>query len=446
MKKLAALVKKRGPVPHKRDRTQQLTRNGLIAAAVFFGGLFVWTVIAPIENAVVASAKIEVESNRKDVQHLEGGIVSKIHVRENERITRGALLIEFEETPARTRLAVVEAQLSDQLARAARLAAERKDALDIDEFPLPVGASEAFRTRLKDALAAQTDAFKARRKARLTRTDVLESRKAQLARRVEGLQTQVASVKRQIDLLRQELEGAKSLAKKGLTPKTRILALERGVETLNAGLGRHIADIAQTEEALGAAALEVVQAETGFREEIAREYADTQTAIAKLDEERVAAQDALKRTKLRAPRDGRVLNLAVHTIGGVVRPGEAVMSIVPEDDPLVVAARVAPNDIEKIYPGAKARVRFSSLGGAAAPQLDTKVLSVSADEMEDRRTGDVYFRALIELPEDTVASITETPLSPGMPAEAYIRTGRLSPLAYFTKPLTDAFARTFRED
>jgi HlyD family type I secretion membrane fusion protein len=427
-------------------RTRSLIRNGTIAAGAFFGGLLLWSVVAPIENAVVATATIEVESNRKDLQHLEGGIVSAIHVRENDRVAQGDLVLEFDETPSKTRLAVVEAQLADQMARAARLAAERRDAEAMKSVLPPENASDDYRTRLRDAWAAQADAFAARRQTRLTRAEVLESRKAQLDKRIAGLEAQAASVRRQIDLLGQELDGAKTLAKKGLTPKTRILALERGVEGLNSALGQHIADIAQTEEALGAATLEKVQVETEFREGIAREYAETQTSIAKLQEERVAAYDALRRTKIRAPRDGRVLNLSVHTLGGVVRPGEPVMTIVPEDDPLILTARVAPGDIEKIYPGADARIRFSSLSGSKSPEVTTQVLSVSADGMNDPQTGEVYFRAVLDLPEDRLGKLVETPLSPGMPAEAYIKTGRQSALAYFVKPLTDAFARTFRED
>ncbi|MFP3942323.1 MAG: HlyD family type I secretion periplasmic adaptor subunit [Alphaproteobacteria bacterium] len=432
--------------PRRGDGARRIILQGAVAATVFFGGLVAWTVGAPIESAVVVQATVEVESNRKAVQHLEGGIVKAIHVRENATVDAGDLLVEFDETAARTTLSVVEAQLADQIARAARLMAERAGAARLTMPPLPEDASPRFAARLEDALESQRDAFEARREARTTKMSVLHQRKEQLLRRIDGREQQIASVERQIALLDRQLKGAKKLLKKGLTPLTRVLELERQIEELNGQVGAHNADIAQTEEALGEAELEIVQARREFKEGTVHDYAEARTEIAELQERRIAALDQLRRTKVRAPRDGRVLNLSVHTVGGVVGPREPIMMIVPDDDPLVLTAQVSPSDIDKIRPGADVRVKFSASGVRTAEELDSKVISVSADSMSDPDTGTSYFRAVIELPARAAGVLRDVELSPGMPAEAYIRTGTEPAIAYLVKPLTDILGRAFREE
>ncbi|MEO0695444.1 MAG: HlyD family type I secretion periplasmic adaptor subunit [Pseudomonadota bacterium] len=451
-------TKSRAPVPVEEAPSQQsekrrtgdgadaLIKNAAIASAVFVGTLMVWSIAAPIKSAVVAAGTVEVESNLKAIQHLEGGIVATINVRENQFVKKDELLLEFDDAKARADLANVEAQLADQMAKATRLQAALASDDNMVEPKFPKTASKALRQKVRDSYLVQESLFQARKRAFETEVNLLNSQEKKLGQQIAGLETQIASLARQIGGARKELSIATKLRKEGFQSEISVIQLQRSVEELITEKAALETQLAAAQEEQSASGLELARLELTQKQTLSEEYAGVQTALAALTEEHQKSKAILERTSVFAPRDGRVLALSVHTIGGVVRPGEQIMSIVPDDDRLVLSAKVSPADIDKIERGASARVRFTSLSGGMSPEIETEVIGVSADALDDERTGSVYFKAILDLPEKKLASLLRQGVSPGMPAEVYIETGTQPAIAYLSKPLTDSFARTFREE
>lgn len=417
---------------------------GVIAAV--FGGLLLWSILAPIDGAVIASGQVVVESNRKLVQHLEGGVIEEILVREGQPVKEGELIARLQDTVHRANVAVLDGQLTELYARRARLYAERDGLADMPEaegleaiLTLPLFAAK---------YAGQKQLFEARRETRLTQISLLEERIEQQRQRISGLRAQVTSLAAQRRLINDELEGVRELNREGYAPMTRVRALERESERLHGDRGARQAAVAEAESLIAEAQLEIARLKETAREEAISQLRDTEVGIAEREERRIAAAEALERTEIRSPQAGRVLGLSIHTIGGVIAPGDAIMQIIPEGDKLEIAARVSPNDIEKVSPGQTTLVRFSSFGARSTPEAMGVVKTVSADSLADQITGAPYFLVLVELPDQ--AGLAETlkgrAIAPGMPAETFIRTGSRPAISYILKPLTDSFARSLRED
>lgn len=419
---------------------------GVVIIFAVFGGLALWTFVAPIEGAVIAPGQIVVESNRKAVQHMEGGIVAKINVREGELVEAGATLVELDRTVANANMAMIDGQLAQFYARRSRLEAERDGAMK-PAPPRGVGdvvASDSFTQNL----AGQAELFAAKEDTRATQIALLEERIVQQRERISGLKVQIRALVDQQMLIADELEGVSTLHAEGYAPKTRLRELEREARRLDGESGALRAAVAEAESAISEARLEITRLKTSGREESISELRDVDASIADLEERRVAAADVLSRTEIKAPQGGRVLALNAHTIGGVIAPGSAIMEIVPDGVPLLVAARVSPGDVDKVETGQETLVRFSGLGGRKTPEATGEVKTVSADSLVDEATGVQYYVALIELPgpDDLNRLLGGQRLSPGMPAEAYIRTGSQPAISYLLKPLIDSTARALREE
>ncbi|MGE0408752.1 MAG: HlyD family type I secretion periplasmic adaptor subunit [Amphiplicatus sp.] len=414
--------------------------------AVVFGGLALWSVLAPIDGAVVAAGQVVVEGNRKAVQHLEGGVVGEILVREGQFVEAGDLVVRLEDTVPRANFQTIEGQLAELYARRGRLIAECND-LDLPAEAQGVRdiiESAAFRAKA----AGQAELFFAKRNTRTTQISLLEERIVQQIERIAGLKAQIDSLASQRTLILDELEGVRELHKEGYAPKTRLRALEREAKRLDGEGGALKAGVAEATSIIAEARLEIVRIKETAREDSIAELRDAEVSIAELEERRVTALDALKRTEIRAPRAGRVLALSVHTVGGVIAPGASLMEIVPEDDRLQIAARVEPADIDKVARGQETLIRFSAFGARATPEATGVVATVSADSLADDATGAPYYLALVDLPanDEMSAILRGQPLAPGMPAETFIRTGARPAISYFLKPLTDAFARSLKEE
>lgn len=422
------------------------SRLGYAVIASVFGGLFLWSVLAPIEGAVIASGQVVVESNRKAVQHLEGGVVGEILVREGQTVREGETLVRLDATVTRANVALIDAQLRELYARRARLVAERDG---LDALPAPEGLEavlqqEAFAAKV----AGQRQLFEARRDTRITQVSLLEERVVQQNERIAGLKAQIASTSAQRRLIEDELEGVRELNAQGFAPMTRVRALERESERLNGQNGALRAGVAEAQSIISEARLEISRLGETEREDAISELRDAEVSINQLEERRIAAADALARTEIKAPQAGRVLGLSIHTIGGVIAPGRPIMEIVPDGDRLQIAARVSPRDIEKVAAGQDSMIRFTSFSVRRTPEAHGVVVTVSADSMADQITGAPYYLALIELPDEKELSkaLSGQILAPGMPAEAYIRTGRRPAISYLLRPLTDSLARSMRED
>jgi HlyD family secretion protein len=419
---------------------------GLGVIALVFGGTALWSIFAPIDGAVVAPGQVVVESNRKTVQHLEGGTIRQILVREGETVGAGAVLARLDDTVQTANVALVDGQLTELYARRARLEAERdgRDGIAQARGAADIVAGDLF----ADRLAGQRKLFAARRATRVTQISLLEERIVQQSKRIDGLDAQIRSLHGQQLLIEDELAGVRKLHARGYVPATRLRALEREAWRLRGERGARIAGVAEATSIIAEARLEVERLEESGREEAIAELRDVEASIAELEEQRVTALDALRRTEIVAPQGGRVLNLAIHTVGGVIAPGASLMEIVPDGDRLQVVARVAPRDVDNVRPGQETLVRFSAFGSRLTPEAAGVVRDVSADRLADQTTGAPFYLVLVDIPEGAALEdlLGGRPLLPGMPVEAFIRTGSNPAISYLLKPLTDAIARSMREE
>ena len=414
--------------------------------AIAFGGIALWSLIAPISSAIVAAGQVVVESNRKTVQHLEGGTISEILVREGDLVDEGAVVARIDATVPRANLALIDSQLRELYARRARAEAERDGA---SEIAAPRGEEAVLSDpRFREKMEGQTRLFLARRRTRVSQVSLLNERVQQQAERIRGLTEQInASGKEQI-LILEELQGLQELYDKGYYPRNRVIERQREQERLSGREGQLRASVAEAESIISEARIEIERLNEVVREEAITELRDVEVSIAELEERRITAADALRRTEITAPQRGRVLGLQVFTEGGVVAPGAPIMDIVPENDRLLVAARVAPQDIDKVEEGQETLIRFSAFGSRQTPETTGMVKTVSADSVVDENTGVPYYQVIVEFEDEAELDrvLRGKQLVPGMPVEGFIQTGKKPAISYLLKPLTDSFARSMKEE
>lgn len=428
--------------PRAASETKGLFRLGWGFVALLFGGLILWSVFAPFEGAVLASGAISVESNQQAVQHLEGGIVGEIFVKEGDRVEEGQTLIALDGTAVQARLLSVEARLFELLGHEARLIAERDG---LDEIAIRADLSSISETpRMSAILRSQNELMRARAASRATQVDLLNQTILQLRRRVSGRESEIIANKKQATLLEEEMRSLQPLVEKKLVTRPRIVGLQRELAQLEGAREALASEVATTKIQIGEAQIELNQLTEGFLENLLTELREVQTQASELTEQRVAALDQLQRLSILAPRTGRVLGVQTHTIGGVIPPREPIMHIVPANDPLIARVRVSPSDIDKVGPGSRAVLRFPAFNANVTPEVYGQVSKVSADALQDPSNGLFYFEAVIEIPEDRLANQTYV-LIPGMPVDASLRTESRTVLSYLLKPLGDAMSKTFRE-
>lgn len=408
------------------------------------GGFLTWTAFAPLSGGASMTGRVAVESNRQTVQHLEGGIVSEILVKDGDRVSANQVLLRLSDVRVRANLQVLSDRLHASLAQRARLVAERDNA---DEITFPDRLLAAAQSPVvAEQIRAQQIAFVSRRNTKQGQVVILRQRIEQLSRQKEGLLAQLAANKLQIGTINQELSSLRRLFADGLAPKTRILALERSAADLNGRLGQLQSDIARSDVAAGEAQLQIDQVDNTFHSEVVQDLEKVERAIAELEEQRTAALDQMARTEIRAPVSGIVVGLAAHTVNGVIAPGGHILDIVPQDQTLVVEAYVHPEDIDKVQPGETAEVRFSAFSTRTTPSVEGTVEVVSADVLSDPQGKQSYYLARIVIAEDQIARLGSARLVPGMPAEVIVNTGHRTALEYLLKPVVDMFARSFKED
>ena len=429
------------------DIATSLRRHLLVAGAVVVllaGGLGAWAGLAKISSAVVANGVVVVESNVKRVQHREGGIVREIKARNGDLVAAGDLLLRLDDTVTRASLAIVSTQLDELHAQAARLVAERDDVADIS-FPEAL-MRRADEPAIRAAISGQQALLKARRASLKGRKAQLREQIGQFEKQVEGLKVQQASKEEEIELIARELGDLETLFAKALIPASRIYALRRDRARLVGERGGFIAQIAQVKEAISERRTQILQIEEDVRAEVLQQLQDTRSHIAQLTERENAAMDELRRVDIRAPRSGYVHQLAVHTVGGVIGPGETAMLIVPREDLLIIEARIEPMDIDRLSRDQPVVVRFPNFNLQTTPELVARVLSVSADLEIDRATGLSYYTARLALSDGEKEKLGGNVIVPGMPVEAFIVAGDRTVLSYLLKPLADQIRHAFREE
>lgn len=429
------------------DDARRFGRLGFATIGAVVAGLFLWSVLAPINSAVIAPGVVTVETNRKKIQHLEGGVIKAIPVKEGAAVKRGDLLIELDETVPKANSALLTEQLAERIAELARLLAERDG---LSEIPPD---SRAFALAPPDLdyarnLEGQAKLLAAREETKRTQISLLEERIVQSKSRIDGANTQIRSLKAQARLIADELEGVKRLHAEGFAPLTRVRELEREKEAISGRQGQLVAAVAESESVISEAKLEIERLKQQSREDAINDSQEVEVEIAGLIERRVAALQALRRTRVTAPEDGVVLGLSVHTIGGVISPGDSIMELVPQSDGLLIAAKIAPRDVDKVQAGQEAVLRFSAFNARVTPEATGAVRQVSADNITDKVTGEPYYLVLIDLPEKEALDniLAGQQLVPGMPVESFIKTGARPAISYLLKPLTDALSRAMREE
>jgi membrane fusion protein, type I secretion system len=429
------------------DAEGRSLRNHLIAGSVvallLIAGIGGWASRTELSGAVTASGSVVVDSNVKKVQHLTGGIVGDLLVREGDRVQAGDRVLRLDDTVLQAGLAIVTKGLDEMRARKARLASERDGAGEIF-FPLDmIGRTPS--SDLAAAIESERRLFDLRKAARQGQKSQLRQRIAQLEDEARGYGALQAAKTEEIELIQRELGGVQSLWEKKLIPINRLTMLEREAARLKGELAQSIASSAQVRGKISEIELQIIQIDQDLSSEVAKELREVDGKIGEFVERKVTAEDQLKRVELRAPQSGIVHQLGIHTIGGVVSPADPVMLIVPESDLLSVEARISPQDIDQLYLGQPTSLRFSSFNQRTTPEIQGTISRISADVSSDQRTGQNFYTARIAIPADELARLGNVKVLPGMPAEIFARTHDRSVLSYFTKPLTDQVVRAFRE-
>jgi HlyD family type I secretion membrane fusion protein len=417
---------------------------GCVVVGVFVFGMLIWAGFSQISSATSAQAEIRVEASRKTLRHREGGVVSEILVREGQRVAAGATLLRFDSVQAAAAVDVLQNQHDAVLAQSARFTAESVGARTL---VLPPELTERMADpRVAGLIRDQQLLFNSRLQFFLSQEAVLGQRIDQLATQMVGVQAQLDSVDEQIALTREELAGYQTLYEKGYAPKTLILRYERSLSELGGRRGALTSELNRLRQAQGEARLQLTTLRNQRITEAAEGLRQMQTQLSDLGPRLTAAKQVLDRTTVRSPVDGYVLNLTQFTVGGVVTPGELLMDVVPADAPLIVHARIPPQDIDSVTVGQRARVEIIPFAQRSSP-LEAKVTSVSADRLVDAQSGAAYFLAELRIDPADLGKLPEgATLTPGMPARAMIITGRRSVLDYMVSPLTDTFEGALREE
>jgi len=423
--------------------TRRVVLAGLAVVCLTFGGFFGWAAYAELSSAVIASGTVMVDSNRKAIQHVEGGIVKDILVRNGDVVRAGALLLRLDETRARASLAILQSKLHQALASEARLLAER-DRAEAVAFPA-VLQNHKDDPQVADILRGQESLFEARLATLAGETEIYEQRIAQVGEQISGFRAQQQSKSRQIELIGEELEGLRTLLAKGFAEKPKVLALEREAARLGGERGELIAEIAAAKTSISEAKLQILQLEKDFRERVEQELREVRAEIFDLSERVAASQFVLDHLEVRAPEDGVIVGLQVYASGQVVKAGETILELVPVDDQLIVEAKIRPFDIDNLTPGQQADVLFTAFPQRTTPRLSGSVVYVSADRFEDERSGEAYYLARVFVSDEEAARLGQHKLHPGMPADVMIKTGDRTALDYLVQPLRDSILRAWRE-
>ncbi|TGP85612.1 MULTISPECIES: HlyD family type I secretion periplasmic adaptor subunit [unclassified Mesorhizobium] len=427
------------------DRTiRRYLLGGVAACILLVGGAGSLAAVTELTGAVIASGKLVVDSSVKKVQHPTGGVVGEILVREGDAVKSGQMLIRLDETVTRANLAIVTKGLDEFEARLARLEAERDDHTEI-AFPASL-TSRRDDPNVARAMAGEQSLFDFRRQARAGQKAQLEERIAQLSQEASGLTEQRTAKSREIELIGTELDSIRTLWLKKLVSIDRLTALERDAVRLDGEHGQLTASIAQSKGRIAETRLQIIQVDQDLRSEVATELRDVQGKMSGFVERKVSAEDQLKRIDIRSPQDGMVHQLAVHTIGGVISPGEVIMLVVPVADDLTVEARIAPQDIDQISLGQDVALKLSAFNQRVTPELNGVVNEISADLSVDERSGAGFYTVRVSLPRTELKKLKGLTLAPGMPVEAFFSTGSRTMLSYLVKPLADQIARAFREE
>jgi HlyD family type I secretion membrane fusion protein len=418
-----------------------------VTAGIALGALLVvgcggWAAMAQINGSVIASGMVKVDQNLKVIQHRDGGIVSQIAVREGDFVKAGQVMLRVDDVQTKAELSIVSSQLSELVARRARLIAER-DGMEA----IPVPQEGTFLVSEADLVSyGEVRLFEGNRVNRESRKEQLRSEIAQLEQEIKGLQFQQIAKIRELDLVRAEHGKLKGLADKGLVEGSRVYGISRDVARLTGEVGEVDASIARARARMSSINLQIIAIDENARTEAQRELSTVATKISELNDRRFALEDRLSRTDIRAPQSGIVNELSVHTVGGVITPAETLATIVPENATLKIEAKLSPVDVDQVFVGQSAKLRFSAFNQRTTPELKGEIAYVSAASTRDPATNTTHYLADVRIDASEFAKLSGQPLKPGMPVEVFVATQERTAISYLSKPFTDQFAKAFREE
>jgi len=416
---------------------------GFAVIFLAFGVAGGWAAMAEIDGAVVAEGAVAIETNSKPVQHLEGGIVGEILVKEGQRVEQNQVVLRLSNIQAKAALDTFRYQLLSARVLEARLIAERDEKASI-ELPADI---EALRgdPAMGKTIADQQAQFDDRRRSLQSQIGTLDARIDGLNSQIRGLVIEQESTTKQVAYINQELVGLRQLLVLKLVPLDRVLGMERERTRLEGDIGRGITDQARARNAIGETQMQIQEIRHKFQEETAQAITDVRQKISDLSERQRSAQDVMGRLDIRAPVAGTVQDLKVYGIGQVIRPGEALMEVVPDDESLIIRAHFATTDISHVHSDQKAEIRFPSFHSRSIPVILGRLASVSRDRLTDEVTHQPYFLGQVLVSKLDIPEDLRPRLRAGMPAEVIVSSGSRTVLSYLTSPLTEAWRKSFRE-
>ena len=437
------------------ERTRGSGTSWVRTAALGYGIIFLtfgvvggWAAVAKIDRAVSAPGVVAIDTNRKTVEHLEGGIVREILVKEGEAVAERAILFRLENVQAKANYELNENQLHALLAAEARLVAERDEKSDIT-WPEEIAPSSTgvWDTKAwdKQVMANQTAEFNKRRLSLQGQVEVLKSRTDQLRDVVHGTELEKESTENQVDYINKELTGLRELSKQKLIPATRLYAMERERERIQGSIGEAIAEMLKSSEQIGEYNLQILQLKEKFQEQVAGSLTEVRQKLADTREKIAVTKDVLRRVEVVAPVAGTAQNLKVFTIGQVVCAGEPLLDIVPKNEHLIIEVQISPNDIDGVLAGQKAEIRFPAFHSRTIPLILGHLETVSKDRLDDETSKQPYYRGIVGLDSTDVPDEWRSRVRAGMPAEVIVATGERTVLSYFVSPLTSTLRRGFIE-
>jgi HlyD family type I secretion membrane fusion protein len=427
--------------PH-REIDRQVQRVKWMAGGFLLALLLLGTVIQ-LSSAVVAFGDVSVDSKVKKIAHPAGGVISAIFVRDGDRVRAGQLLMKFDSKVSGVNAQSAGKSLDQLLAMQARLTAERDGATAIS---FPAELRDARTPSADAAMTEERQVFALRRTEREGQQRQLEERVAQAQQLIVGYRAQIATAQQELTLIQPELEGLRQLYATKFTTLNRLNELERTAVTLKGSVASLNSQVAQANAQVAELRQQILQLSQNARSDAGTALADAALRVSEQRAHQVDAADTLGRSEIRAPQSGIVDKLAFSTVGGVVPPAQTIMELVPDHDLLTIEAKVSPSDIDQVQSGQRAELRFTAFNVRTTPEIQAIVRRVSPERQTDERTGTSYYTALIDIPAGQLKRLGTLKLVPGMPVEAYIRTGRRSMLSYLVKPASDQLARSFRQD
>jgi membrane fusion protein, type I secretion system len=425
------------------DSMRSVARAGWIIIAIFFGGFGTWALCAPLNGAVVANGVVKVEGNRKSVQHLDGGIVKELRVKEGDVVKAGDVLVVLDESQAKAEYQVLTEQYfvlrltEERLRTEYSLGDQLKFPADLQQNANDATVQSVWRTQIHQ--------FESRRATLDAQRKVIKEKVAQLEAQIEGSEAQVRAYKTQYESVQKERRTIEPLVQKGLIAQPRYLQLERSGVALEGQAAETLANIAKYREAIAEQQHQLVQLENDRLSDVAKDLRETQAKLLEVIPRRVNAQAVLSRIEIRAPYTGRVVGLNVFSVGGVINRGDKILDIVPDHDSLILEAQVGVEDISEVHPGMDADIHLTAYKQRITPVVHGRVLQVSADRLTDNRTGAPYYTAEIVVDEKDLAELPQVKLYPGMPANVMIQTVQRTAFDYLVGPLTMSFQRAFRQ-